>query len=118
MSAENRELVRANGVIAPQYYNSDTDRYEFLQGIGGAAWYRVRGTVVKDVINDDENVTKNYPDEMYGFSIVNDGTSDLTFNINGLEIIVKENEAFSNLFDGFTQIEINASDDFRAVVMQ
>lgn len=118
MSAENREMVKANGLTAPQYYNPGADQYEYLHGIGGAAWYRVRGTVVKDTINANEDVTRTYGEDMYGFSIINDGVDDVVFTIGNIILMVKENEAFSSLFEPFRTVNIVATGEFRAVIMQ
>lgn len=118
MSAENREMVKANGLTAPQYYNPAIDGYEYLHGVGGAAWYRVRGTVVKDTISASVDVTRSYGEDMYGFSIINDGVDDVTFTIGNIMLTIKENEAFSSLFEPFRTVNITATGDFRAVIMQ
>jgi len=34
-----KDLVRANGVIAPQYFDERTERWEYIQGDGGAMYY-------------------------------------------------------------------------------
>lgn len=118
MSAENRELVKANGLTAPQYYNPVADRYEYSLGVGGAAWYRVRGTVAKDTITASGDVIRSYGEDMYGFSIINDGTDVITFTIGNIMLTIKENEAWGGLFDPFRTVTIQATGPYRAVVFQ
>lgn len=35
----NKDLVRANGVVAPQYFDERTGEWEYIQGDGGAMYY-------------------------------------------------------------------------------
>lgn len=118
MSAENREMVTANGLTAPQYYNPDKDNYEHLHGADGAAWYRVRGTVAEDSISASEDVTRTYGEDMFGFSIINDGVDDVVFTIGNIVVVVKENEAHGSLFKPFRTVSIVATGEFRAVIYQ
>lgn len=118
MSAEDRELARANGLIAPQYFNKDTDRYDILEGRDGAAFYVVKGTIVKDYVADNQDVIKNYSEPKFGISIVNDGESDVTFTVNGMTILVRPREAFDGLFEAFINVQVTATDNFRMVVTE
>ena len=119
MSAQDQALLKAQGVPAPQYFNEEGNLYQPQTGRDGAAWYHQRGTVTIDYINSDTNVTKSYPNKCYGFSIVNDGSNDITAVINGLTITVKANESFDSLFKPFTSIAINATNTpYRAVVKE
>lgn len=119
MSATDKELVKAaGGIPAPQYYNPFNDRYETITGRNGANSFIEKGRVVKDAFNSTESVTKSYSTPMFGFGIVNDGETDLTFSINSFTIVVKPYEAFDDLFEPFTSVTITATDAFRAVVRE
>ncbi|MER2170748.1 MAG: hypothetical protein ABS938_08920 [Psychrobacillus psychrodurans] len=119
MSATDKELVKAAGSIpAPQYYNPLNDRYEPITGRNGANAFIEKGRVVKDVVESLSDVTKTYSTEMFGVGIVNDGIADLTFSINKFTITVKPGESFDDLFEAFTEITINATSKFRAVIRE
>ena len=119
MSALDQALLKAQGIPAPQYFNEEGNLYQPQTGRDGAAWYHQRGTVTIDYINSDTSVTKSYSNKCYGFSLVNDGASDITAVINGLTITVKEGESFTSLFKPFTSITINATNtQYRAVVKE
>lgn len=118
MSAENSELAKANGLAAPQFYNPKTGRYEHLHGTDGAAWYRVRGTVTKDVIHEAEDSTRSYGEDMYGFSIINYGVDDVVFTIGNITMTIKENGAYGSLFEPFRTVSVAATGEFQAVVFQ
>jgi len=102
----------------PQYFNSATGLYEPLEGSYGSNSFIERGRLVKDAFNGSTTVTKTYQNNMFGFGIVNDGTSDLTVIINGFNIVVKSGEAFDDLFDPFKTVTITGTSAFRAVVRQ
>lgn len=118
MSAIDQELIRAKNGPAPQYYNPRADKYEVLTGRDGANSFIEKGRVVKDIFSGNGPITKTYNTPMSGFGLVNDGVSDVTFIINGMQIEVRENEAWDDLFEPFTTVTINASDAFRAVVRE
>ena len=118
MSSIDKPLIRAKDGPAPQYYNQTTGEFEVLTGRDGANSFIEKGRVVKDVFSHNKSVTKTYTTPMSGFGIVNDGVADLTFIINGIEIVVKQNEAWDDLFDPFTSVIINATDAYRAVVRE
>lgn len=102
----------------PQYYNPTTDQYEPIMGSHGANSFIERGRIIKDAFNGSSTTTKNYQIKMYGFSIVNDGESDLTVSINSFNIVVKSGEAFDDLFDPFTTVTVTGNSAFRAVVRE
>lgn len=118
MNVADKELLRAKGIPAPQYYNEKTDRFEVITGRDGANAFIEKGRIVKDVIEGSADITKSYPTEMFGVGIVNDGTADLTFAINDFSITVKPGEIFDDLFEAFTEITINATSNFRAVIRE
>lgn len=119
MPYRNADLIKAaGGLPAPQYFNNKTGRYEVLTGRDGANSFIEKGRIVKDYIRSDKSEQRSYPTGMSGFAIVNDGNSDLTFTINGMEILVEPFESFDDLFDPFTEVIITATDRFRAVVRE
>ncbi|MET3658175.1 hypothetical protein [Sporosarcina psychrophila] len=118
MNITDSEMVRAKGIPAPQYFNEKTGRFEPITGRNGANAFIEKGRVVKDYFEGRETVTKTYDTPMFGFGIVNDGVADLTFTINGMQIPVRENEGWDDLFEPFTTVTINATGPFRAVVRE
>lgn len=118
MAADNQPLFKAQDLPAPQYFNPNSNKYEVLTGRDGANAFIEKGRVVKDAFHDITSVSKSYQTKMFGFGIVNDGDTDLTFTINGFTILVKPYETFDDLFDGFTTVTINATGAFRAVVRE
>jgi len=118
VAAQDKPLVRAQGVPAPQYYNAKTQQYEVIEGSYGANSFIERGRLVKDVFNGSSTVSKTYATNMYGFGIVNDGEADLTVTINTFDIVVRPGESFDDLFDPFQSLIVTATDNFRAVVRE
>ena len=119
MSATDQQLVRAQGIPSPQYFNQEANRYDPQTGRDGAAWYHQRGTVTIDYINNTVDVTKNYTNNCYGFALVNDGDGDVVVKINNLTITIKAGEAFESLFKPFTSLKIeSAGTAYRAVVKE
>lgn len=117
-NVSDKEVVRAKNIPAPQYYNEETSQFEVLTGRNGANSFIEKGRVVHDVFNGESSITKTYAKPMSGFGIVNDGVADLTFLINGFSVLVKQNESWDDLFTPFTEVTINATDSFRAVVRE
>jgi hypothetical protein len=117
MAANNKDLQTANGKIAPQFYDASLDAYVIAQGDNGTPFYRARGTVAMEAWTNVSPIT-TFPDNRYGFSIVNDGTADLTFTINTFTRTVKVGEAYSALFDPFTSLTITATGAYRAEVLR
>lgn len=71
---------------------------------------------VKDAFPGTGNATKTYTDNMVGFAINNKGTSDLSFVINGITIVVEAGGAYDDLFDPFKTVSIIASGSYYAEV--
>jgi hypothetical protein len=117
MSANNKDLKTANGKIAPQFYDPTLDDYVIAQGDNGTPFYRARGTIAMEAWTNTNPIT-TFPSARYGFSIVNDGTSDLTFTINGNVRTVKPGENYNALFEAFTSLSINATGAYRAEVLR
>lgn len=118
MPANNRDLKTANGKIAPQFYDEDIDEYVIAKGENGAPFYRARGTIAMEAWEGNTNETKSFTGERWGFSIVNDGTADLTFTINGQTRKVLPGEGYNALFEPFTSVFINAASPYRAEVLR
>ena len=117
MAANNKDLQTANGKIAPQFYDANLDAYVIAQGDNGTPFYRARGTVAMEAWTNAAPIT-TYPSARYGFSIINDGTADLTFTINGNTRTVKPGENYNALFDAFTSLSISATGAYRAEVLR
>ncbi len=111
-------LTDINNKPIAQYYNPKTDTMEPIEGSYGANRFIERGRIIRDSFTGSSTVTKSYSSNMYGFSIVNDGESDLIVTINTFDIVVRPNESFDDLFDPFTSITITGDSEFRAVVRE
>lgn len=103
---------------APNYFNPKTNQYEVIQGRDGANSFIQLGTVAQESWEGSSNITKTFPANRYGFSVMNDGTGDLTFTINGQTRKVKPGEGYSALFPAFTSVTITASSAYRAEVLE
>lgn len=101
----------------PQFFNDKTDQFEVIKGYAGANSFIQKGTVAEESWEGNSSIVKQFPEPRYGFSIVNDGTADLTFDINGQIRRVKPGEAYSSLFKGFTSVSIVAESFYRAEVL-
>ena len=66
----------------------------------------------------EANPITTFPTERYGFSIMNDGTADLSFTINGYTRTVKPGEGYNALFEPFTSVSIAATSAYRAEVLR
>lgn len=115
MSANNKDLQTANGKIAPQFYDEDADLYQIAKGSDGAPIFQMRGTIAMEAWDNTAPIT-TFPSNRYGFSIVNDGTADLTFTINSTTRKVKSGESYEAKFPGFTTLSITATSAYRAEV--
>jgi hypothetical protein len=103
------------GIVAPnQYYNPTTDDYELIQGSNGAAQVTLAGRNAREPFSGTANITKIFSKSMNGFCISNDGSSDLTFTIDGDTYTVKSNEVFTEPFSPFTHVMITTTVPFRA----
>lgn len=78
---------------------------------------KISGSIAEEYWEGSVNITKTFPAARVGFSIVNDGASDLTFTINGVTRRVKTGESYQSRFSPFTQVVINTSSAYRAEVL-
>jgi hypothetical protein len=118
MPAENKTLKKANGQVAPQFYDDKQGDFVIAKGEDGAPYYRELGSIAMESWEGSANITKTFPGNRYGFSVVNDGTADLSFTINGQTRKVLPGEGYSSLFEPFTSVSITASKPYRAEVMR
>lgn len=102
----------------PQYFNKQTNMYEVIEGRDGANSFIQLGTVAQESWEGSVNITKTFPANRYGFSIMNDGTADLAFTINGNTRTVKPGEGYNALFPAFTSVTITATSAYRAEVLE
>lgn len=116
MAATNQNLVTANGKPAPQYYNADTDSYEYIQGRNGANSFIQLGTIAMEAWEGTADETRTFSGNRFGFSIVNDGANELQFTINGNTRRLLSGEAYSALFEPFTSVAVQATSPYRAEV--
>lgn len=119
MAYNTRELPRdGKNQPIPAYYNAEADKYEALVGALGGPYYTHRGTVAMEAWEGSANITKTFTSSRYGFSIVNDGTADVSFTINGQTRKVKPGESYNALFEPFTTVTIAAASAYRAEVLR
>lgn len=112
------DIPLVNGKPAPTYKNDKTGEWELIEGTLGGPYYTHRGTVATEAWEGSSNITQTFTEDRYGFSIVNDGTTDLTFTINSQTRTVKPGEAYNALFDPFTSITITTTSAYRAEVLR
>lgn len=62
------------------------------------------------------NTTKTFATTMSAFAIVNNGASDLTFTIGDVTVTVKAGQSFDDSFYPFTQVIINTTVAYQALV--
>lgn len=117
MPAQDKSLVKANGQPAPQYFNPVTDAYEYITGKWGANAFIQHGTIAAEAWEGSATLTKTFPDARYAFSVQNDGTTDLTFSINGQTRRVVPGEGYHALFEPFTSVTITTTSAYRAEVL-
>ncbi|WP_312117970.1 hypothetical protein [Brevibacillus reuszeri] len=110
-----RNILRDGGLLPiPQYYNETADDFQASHGRNGALFVQLRGLAAKEPFNGASNTVQVFSEPMYGFVIINDGASELTFTINNDTFTVKEGEVFEEFFEPFKQVTIVASAPFRA----
>lgn len=83
---------------------------DYIPKPAGNVKYYFSGSSNNDYQNND-NV-------WLSISIINDGTVDLRLVINGLNIIVKPNEEFTDNFESFDKFSVLASDSYRGVARE
>lgn len=110
-------LTDQNRTPIPQYKNPTTGNFEAIEGKYGANSFLQKGTVAEEAWEGSSDIVKTFPGERFGFSIVNDGTEDLTFEINNQTRRVKPGEAYNSLFNAFSQVTIIANSFYRAEVL-
>lgn len=77
-----------------------------------------KGSIAKEPWEGNSDITKTFPDERHGFSLVNDGDSDVFFTINGYTRRVKVDEYYGALFEPFLVVEIKTTSAYRAEVLK
>jgi hypothetical protein len=119
MAGNTKELKTAAGSkIAPQFFDEDLDDYVIAKGSDGAPFYRERGSIAMEAWNGAADITQTFTGNRYGFSIINDGSADLTFTLNSQTRTVKPGEQYYALFDAFTSVIITATSAYRAEVLR
>lgn len=113
-----KALKRVGNMIMPQFFNDTLDDFEVQKGENGAAYYITRGTIAMESWQGSANISKTFTSARYGFSVVNDGTTDLTFTINTQTRTVKPGESYHALFEPFTSVTITATSAYRAEVLR
>lgn len=108
--------VEAQGEKAPFVQLVDADG----QPISSSKPFPViqKGSIAMESWEGDSDTTKTFPEERHGFSLVNDGDSDVTFTINGQTRTVRADEYYSALFEPFLVVQINATTAYRAEVLK
>ncbi|OPH61731.1 hypothetical protein BC351_00375 [Paenibacillus ferrarius] len=86
--------------------------FEARAGVGTAA----ATAVIKDCFIGSTTVTNRAIPSSFGVVVSNDGTSSLTYTINGNTIAVSSGEVVENRFDSFTAITIATTVAFRCYV--
>jgi hypothetical protein len=74
----------------------------------------LEGTIV-DSISGSGNLVHNFAVPCRGFSILNDGTADLTFQIGSVTVPVKAGASFDDKFFIFKQVTITSTSTFKFV---
>jgi hypothetical protein len=119
MPAYNKSLkTAADEKIGPQFFDDDIDDWTFAKGSDGAPFYRERGSIAMEAWNGSADITKTFTGNRYGFSVINDGSADLTFTLNSQTRTVKPGEQYYALFDAFTTVTIAATSAYRAEVLR
>lgn len=117
-NVSDKELVRAKNVPVPQYFNEAKGEFEVLTGRDGANAFIQQGSIAMESWEGSVNEVITFESNRFGFSIVNDGTSDVVFTINGNTRKVRKYEAYSALFEPFTSVDIATTSAYRAEVLK
>jgi hypothetical protein len=68
----------------------------------------------KEPFSGSETKTHTFTEAMTGFVVVNDGSEELTFAINGELYTVRGGEVFEEYFEPFTEVLITTTVPYRA----
>ena len=82
----------------------------------GALNVQATEETVKDSWEGDSNEVREFPEPMKMISIVNDGATDMFFTIETTKVRVRTKEGYEDRFAPFTEVNIEASGPYRAVV--
>lgn len=108
--------MEAKGEAAPFVQMVDPDGYPV--SVNKPLPVVQKGSIAMESWEGSTNTRKTFPDERHGFSIVNDGDSDISFTINGNTRIVRQDEFYSALFEPFLVVDINTTSAYRAEVLK
>ncbi|MFQ3543630.1 hypothetical protein Q7A53_06045 [Halobacillus rhizosphaerae] len=109
------------------YYDENTNTYKPLVDTDGLMKVKLEGSsaplqiqetslIIREVWQGTTTTSKNFATNMYGFSISNDGTADLTITLLTHTIVVKAGEQFDGSFDAFKSLTITGDSSYRALV--
>ncbi len=96
---------------------TDTGK-EFI--FSGTAWVpkivqtSITGSLAKEPFSGSTTVTHTFTQLMNGFSISNDGISNLTFTIGSDTYTVKEGETWEYHLSPFTEVTVTTTEPYRA----
>lgn len=105
-----------DGKPIAQGFNIDIDDFEPSQSLAGGASSHVLGSIIHDTWSGSANITKNFTKLCVGFSLKNDGSTDVTVTINTLTFVVKGGESFNGNFEPFSSLTITTTSAYRALV--
>lgn len=111
-------LVLAQGDPAPQYWEDEAGQYEVTRGKYGAYLARNVGMTCVASQSRTGNYIFDLTDPANGFSIINDGSTDVSFTIGAVNIVVKPGEAWSSLFKPFTTAQVVGVGAWRGAVYE
>ena len=118
MAASDTPLFKSQGKLTSQYYNEETNQWEPIKGRDGANSFIQLGTVAMEAWEKSISSTETFPSNRFGFSAINDGTTNMSFTINGQTRTLKPGDAYEALFEPFTSVIIVASSTYRAEVLK
>ena len=104
-------VTSSDSMPCPQYYNADTDAYEPAQGIGNA----LNNIGARIIYSSNGNASQTVNGFGTGTSIMfkNDGTTDITLNINNMTFVIKQSEVFDETFKPFNSLSISGNAPYR-----
>lgn len=117
MTYKDYEILRdKKNYVIPQYFKEGIG-FLPLSGRYGSTDFVQKGTVAEESWQGNTTETRTFTSDRFGFAIINDGTADLTFEINGQTRRVKPGESYDSLFNSFTSVSITATSYYRAEVL-